>query len=154
VIHTLRGGGWRWLEPKSKNGVRSIVFPGELAGKLAEYRKRQLEQKLRVGQCWKNNDLVFCTSLGSPIRPCVLENKFKAILKQAGLPNSIRLYDLRHSFVTFSLLAGVDPKTVSHEAGHATVGFTLDHYGHVLKEMHEGASGKREQLLNSRAANN
>lgn len=60
--------------------------------------------------------------------------------------------EVRHSFVTFSLLAGVDIKTVSQEAGHASVAFTLDHYGHVLKEMHEAASDKREQLLKSRAA--
>jgi integrase len=152
VIHRLRGGGWRWHEPKSKNGVRSIVFPRELATKLAEHRKRQLEQKLRAGQYWENNDLVFCTSLGTPIQIWALHKEFKAILKRAELPESIRLYDLRHSFVTLSLIAGVDAKTASHEAGHASVGFTLDHYGHVLKEMHEGASDKREQLLNSRAA--
>ena len=30
--------------------------------------------------------------------------------------------------------------------------FTLDHYGHVLKEMHEAASDKSEQLMKSRAA--
>jgi site-specific recombinase XerD len=123
-----------------------------LAARVSEHRKRQLKQKLRVGHPWKNNDLVFCTSQGTSIRLCVLENKFKAILKQAGLPNSIRLYDLRHSFVTFSLIAGVDAKTVSNEAGHATVGFKLDHFGHVLKEMHEGASDRREQLLKSRAS--
>ncbi len=64
----------------------------------------------------------------------------------------MRIYDLRHSFVTFSSLAGVDPKTVSYEAGHASVGFTLDHYGNVLEEMREGASDKREQLFKSRTA--
>jgi integrase len=152
VIHTLKGGGWRWHHPKSKNGVRSIVFPGELATRLTEHRKRQLEQKLKMGQYWQNNDLVFCTAKGTPLRQCVLGSKFKATLEVAKLPASVRLYDLRHAFVTFSLVAGVDAKTVSHEAGHASVGFTLDHYGHVLKEMHEGASDKREQLLNSRAA--
>jgi integrase len=152
VIHTLKGGGWRWHETKSKKGVRSIVFPGELAMRLTEHRKRQLEQKLKVGQHWQNNDLVFCTTSGTPLRHCALTIAFKTTLETAKLPANVRLYDLRHAFVTFSLLAGVDAKTVSNEAGHASVGFTLDHYGHVLKEMHEGASDKREHLLNSRAA--
>jgi integrase len=93
-----------------------------------------------------------CTSLGTPIRPCALQKEFKATATRAELPACVRLYDLRHSFVTFSLLAGVDIKTVSQEAGHASVAFTLDHYGHVLKEMHETASDKREQLMKSRAA--
>jgi len=82
-----------------------------------------------------------------------LQKEFKVTAKRAGLPTSVRLYDLRHSFVTISRLAGVDPKTVvSREAGNASVAFTLDHYGHVLKEMHEAASDKREQLLRGRAA--
>lgn len=152
VIHTLKGGGWRWHDTKSKSGVRSIVFPGELATRLTEHRKRQLEQKLKVGQHWQNNDLVFCTNIGSPIRHCALAAEFKKTLELAKLPASVRLYDLRHAFVTFSLVAGVDPKTCSQESGHASVSFTLDTYGHVLKEMHESASDARERLLKSRAS--
>lgn len=152
VMHKLAGGGWRWHEPKTKNGVRSVVFSGELASKLADHRRKQLEQKMRVGQHWQSNDLVFCTSLGTPIRLCALHAEFKKILKLAALPASVRIYDLRHSFVTFSLVAGVDPKTVSYEAGHASVAFTLDVYGSVLNEMREAASDKREQLFKSRTA--
>lgn len=151
VIHKLRGGGWRWHEPKTKNGVRSIVFPHDLVAKLIEHRRQQLEQKLRVGRSWQNHDLVFCTRLGSPFLNCALHKAFKEITTRAGIPKEVRLYDLRHSFVTLSLVAGVDLKTVSDEAGHATASFTADHYGSVLKEMHESASDKREQLLKSRA---
>ena len=145
-------GGWRWHDPKTKSGVRSLFFPSELAAKLADYRRRQLEQKLKSGQSWQDNNLVFCTTLGTPIRQCALQKEFRVVANRAGLPRSVRLYDLRHSFVTLSLVAGVDAKTVSQEAGHATVGFTLDHYGHVLWEMHEAASDKREQLMKARAA--
>lgn len=152
VMHKLAGGGWRWHLPKSKNGIRSIVFPGELANKLVEHRRQQLEQKMRTGRGWQNNDLVFCTSLGTPIRLCAVHAEFKKILSRAGLPASVRVYDLRHSFVTVSLVAGVDAKTVSGEAGHASVAFTLDHYGSILDEMRESASDKREQLFKSRAS--
>lgn len=151
VIHHVSGGGWRWHSPKTKNGVRSIVFHGELAARLAEHRKAQLEQKLKAGQYWRAHDLVFCTSLGEPVRPCALQKEFKTVLVRAELPSSVRLYDCRHFFVTSSLLAGIDAKTVSHEAGHATVAFTLDHYGNVLEEMHESASDKRAELMKSRA---
>src|SRR5205823_1885194 len=102
--------------------------------------------------CWQSNDLVFCTSLGTPTRLCALQKEFKTILVRAGLPASVRIYDLRHSFVTFSLVAGVDAKTVSYEAGHASVAFTLDTYGNVLNEMRETASDKREELFRSRTA--
>jgi integrase len=57
---------------------------------------------------------------------------------------------MRHGFISFSLIAGVDAKTISAEAGHASVAFTLDTYGNVLSEMRETASDKREQLFKSR----
>lgn len=150
VIHKLRGGGWRWHEPKTKNGVRSVVFPRDLVVKLLEHRREQLTQKLKIGRSWQNNDLVFPTKLGTPLLNCALQAPFKAITQSAGIPSEVRLYDLRHSFVTLSLVAGVDLKTVSDEAGHATASFTADHYGSVLKEMHDSASDKREQLLKER----
>ena len=154
VVHRLKGGGWRWHDPKSKNGIRPIVFPGETAARLTEHRKAQLEQKLKIGKHWKNNDLVFCTGRGEPIRHCALDKEFKRILQRAGLPKEIRMYDLRHAFVTFSLIAGVDPKTVSGDAGHSKVSFTLTHYGNVLDEMREAASDKREALMKSRRGGN
>ena len=150
AIHWLKGGGWEWAGLKSKSSRRSIVFPGALASQLLEHRKRQLEQKLRAGQDWRNHDLVFSTAIGTPLAHTVYVREFKRILTVAQLPSVVRLYDLRHSFVTLSLVAGVDAKTVSSEAGHSSVAFTLDTYGHVLKEMNETASDKRELLFNSR----
>ncbi|MEP6742054.1 MAG: tyrosine-type recombinase/integrase, partial [bacterium] len=153
VIHRVRGGGWCWREPKTKNSNRRVVFPNWLSTMLSDHRKRQLEQKMKLGPRWNDNDLVFCTKFGAPIHHCALTKEFKSVLIAAKLPCEIRQYDLRHSFVTNSLVAGVDAKTVSQEAGHACVAFTLDHYGSVLEEMHVTASDKREQLFKSRAVN-
>jgi integrase len=151
VVHQLKGGGWCWQEPKTVNSERKIVFPAELVAKLVDHRKAQLEQKLKVGQYWQNNDLVFTTRLGSPIRYCLLYKHFRKIIDRAKLASAATPYSLRHAFVTFSLVAGVDAKTVSREAGHYKVAFTLDRYGTVLDEMHETASDKRENLLKGRA---
>lgn len=153
VLHHLKGGGWRWHEPKTKSSARRIVFPADLVTKLLEHRRAQLEQKLKAGKFWQNNDLVFPTSYGAPVRQAALFIYFKKALECAGLPRGIRVYDLRHAFVTFSLVAGVDAKTVSAEAGHKDVAFTLTRYGHVLDEMHEKAADKREDLLRSRRKN-
>ena len=49
---------------------------------------------------------------------------FKPLLESAGLPN-IRLYDLRHTAATLALAAGVSPKVVSEQLGHASAAFTL-----------------------------
>jgi integrase len=68
------------------------------------------------------------------------------LLKSAELP-AIRLYDLRHTAATISLAAGVSPKVISEQLGHASVAFTLDVYSHVLPHMQEAAAEKVQALL-------
>lgn len=140
----IAGGGWRFAEPKTKNSVRKVGIPSWLIAELREYRKQQLEMRMKVGRHYKDYDLVFTTGIGTPLTETPIRAEFKATLKRAGLSQTMRVYDLRHSFVTLSLAAGVDLKTVSEEAGHATVAFTLDNYGHVLKVMRDAAAEKRE----------
>jgi integrase len=152
VVHHLKGGGWCFHRPKTVSSERVIKFPADLATKLLEHRKGQLQQKLRVGSLWKDNDLVFANGIGEPLKRQGLEHHFKKMAERIGLPKQVSMYSLRHFFVTSSLIAGVDIKTVSREAGHSKVAFTMDVYGHVLDEMHDTAASKREQLLKSRSA--
>jgi integrase len=147
VVHHPAGGGWIWQEPKSENGKRRVLFPGEIVSKLIEHRRSQLEEKLKAGQFWQHNDLVFANRIGEPIRYCILRKHFKALLEKAGLPAEIGTHKLRHFHVTLGLASGVDIKTVSREVGHARASFTADHYGEVVDEMFESACDKREEML-------
>ena len=93
------------------------------------------------------HDLVFVAKRGGPIHESKFVRRyFKPLLKEAGLPN-IRLYDLRHTAATLALAAGVSPKIISEQLGHASVAFTLDVYSHVLPHMQESAALKVEALL-------
>jgi integrase len=47
----------------------------------------------------------------------------------AGLPK-IRLHDVRHSYATAALAAGVPAKVVSERLGHANIANTMDTYSH------------------------
>ncbi len=47
----------------------------------------------------------------------------------------IRLHDLRHTWATLALQAGMHPKVVSERLGHATTSITLDIYSHVQPEL-------------------
>ena len=53
--------------------------------------------------------------------------QLKVILKSAGLPN-IRFHDLRHTFATHAVSAGIAPKTLSSILGHSKASFSLDRY--------------------------
>ena len=91
-------------------------------------------------------DLIFTTPTGRPIHSDKLAQRFKAILRQTALP-SIRLYDLRHTAATLALSAGVPPKVVAEQLGHASAAFTLDIYSHLLPHMQEEAAMRVEQIL-------
>jgi integrase len=67
---------------------------------------------------------------------------FKDLLKRAGLPQSTRLYDLRHTCATLLLGSNVHPKYVQELLGHASIALTLDTYSHVLKGMDGGIGGR------------
>jgi integrase len=100
-----------------------------------------------MGQHYQHDDLVFASEVGAPLRfNRITYHHFRPTLERAGL-RQIRLYDLRHIWVTLSLLSGVSPKTVSEQAGHSSVRFTLDYYAHVVSSEREGASDRLENLL-------
>lgn len=159
VVHVRRtvvagkgNRGWYWGAPKSPKSRRSVYFPVWLSRELAEHRKRQNEWRMRMRHIYQDHDLVFATKTGTPHdRNHLTVRHFKPILKRAGVSSGFRLYDLRHSFVTLSLLAGIDVKTISEQAGHASVAFTLDNYAHVLPRMQHGASDKLDTILWNRA---
>jgi integrase len=48
---------------------------------------------------------------------------------------------------TISLIAGVSPKVISEQLGHAGVAFTLDVYSHVLPHVQDAAAEKVQALL-------
>jgi integrase len=106
----------------------------------------QIGDRSQNGWCWIRA-LVFTAHRGGPIQEARFVGRyFKPLLRSAGLPN-IRLYDLRHTAATLALVAGVSPKIVSEQLGHASVAFTLEVYSHVLPHMQETAAMKVEALL-------
>lgn len=152
VVQGKPGGGWYDSVPKTDAGYREVLFPLELLRELREHRARQLEHRLSLGASYQDHDIVFATPVGTPVNHHSLSFKvFKRTVKAAGLSERLRLYDLRHSWVTLSIMAGADIKTVSRQAGHASVAFTLQTYAHVLPEMREAASDKLEALLKAAA---
>jgi integrase len=141
-------GGWYFGEPKTARSRRSIPLPASTIRALAEHRRKQGEERLKLGPGYQQHDLVFATPEGGPLAPRNLKRRhLRPILERAKLPTTFRLYDLRHSCATLLLAAGEHPKVVSERLGHATVTLTLDVYSHVLPTMQEAATEKLEKVL-------
>jgi integrase len=69
--------------------------------------------------------------IGRPPHPDTIRQRFDRLAAAAGL-SRITFHDLRHSYATSALKAGVSPKVVSERIGHADA-FFLQTYAHVLK---------------------
>jgi integrase len=89
---------------------------------------------------------MFTIGSGEPIHPHAISQTFERIARGAGVP-VIRLHDLRHTHATLLIAARVPVKVVSERLGHATSGYTIETYQHVLPGMQAQAARVFEQLV-------
>jgi integrase len=132
--------------PKTAKGRRQIALDPGTVAVLREHRKRQLEQRVLLGAGWPDHDLVFTLVDGSPVHPERFSREFKRRIDRWKLPH-IRLHDLRHTWATLALQAGVHPKVVSERLGHAGVAITLDTYSHVTPDMQADAAATVADII-------
>ena len=89
---------------------------------------------------------MFTREDGTPLHPVLFSQSFEGHARRLGL-SLIRLHDLRHTYATLALQAGINIEVVSETLGHATVGFTLDVYSHVIPAMQEEAAEQFASLI-------
>ena len=89
---------------------------------------------------------VFAWPDGRPVHPENIASWFDQHTRAAGLPR-IRLHDVRHSYATAALKAGISAKVISERLGHASVAFTLQTYGHVIPGMDKDAAATVADLI-------
>ena len=118
-------------EPKTAKSRRSLTLDPATVAALRQHRARQAEERLAVGPRWHDSGLVFTWPDGRPIHPQRFSTWFEQLTRAAGLTR-IRLHDVRHSYATAALAAGIPAKVVSERLGHATIAITMDTYSHVL----------------------
>ena len=141
VARTLKQVDGRWIfePPKNRNSSRQVA--------LAHGTVRVLSDVPQI------SELVFVSDQGKPLGlRSVIEHHYKPLLKRAGIDQSLRLYDLRHTHATLLLLAGTNIKVVSERLGHASVTITLNTYSHVLPTMQRESAAKLDELLFSNEA--
>lgn len=152
VVRALIEGPQAPRVSKPKNGRgRSIALDAGTVLALREHRKGQLAERMALGPAWEDHGLVFCREDGSPVWPRSFSRAFERHAGAAGLP-TIRLHDLRHTWATLALGAGVHPKVVSERLGHSTISITLDVYSHAIPAMQEDAADRVAALFSKVAA--
>ncbi|MEU5565049.1 site-specific integrase [Micromonospora musae] len=122
-------GELRVQAPKTRRSRRTLPLPPPVVAALRQQRTRQAEERLAAGPSWAGNDLVFSTSLGTPIEPRNLTGHFYRVRDRAGLPG-IRFHDLRHTCLALLLSLGTPPHIAQATAGHSHVDVTMMIYAH------------------------
>lgn len=89
---------------------------------------------------------MFAQPDGRPTHPEYVSMAFDRRVRRYGLPR-IRLHDLRHTWATLALAAGVDVKIVSERLGHASAKITWDIYQHVTPTMQADAAETVARLI-------
>jgi integrase len=132
--------------PKTERSARTFRAPSRVLSHLHDHHRRQAARRLVYGGPWEG-DLVLCRDGGRPIPPDTLNDWHARARERAGLPKELRFHDLRHTYATQSLRAGVNVSTVSQRLGHANVSITLNIYSHALPEDHEFAARMADAAL-------
>lgn len=147
VLILRKGGGFYFAEPKTPQSRRSIPISDSIIELLKTHRKAQLEERIANAKNYQNHDLVFASTIGTPIQHRNFERRHFKPIRDKAMVTPIRLYDLRHTTATLLLMSGENPKVVSERLGHASIVLTLDTYSHVLPTMQKEATNKMERLL-------
>jgi integrase len=139
-------GGSALTPTKTKSGRRQIKLGKIGLTSLEAHRQRQEAQKALAGDRWKENGMIFTTSIGTYTDQTKVSREFKRILQGAGLPD-IRFHDLRHTSISFLLDIGTPVNTVQRRAGHSKASVTTDIYGHVMAHSQDAAADNIEEIV-------
>lgn len=121
-------------EPKTKTSVRKVFLPKAVAEMLVERKKMVDELKELLGDEYRDYDLVFASTQGTPTESNFINRAFIKLIADNHLPKVV-FHSLRHTSTTYKLkLSGGDIKAVQGDTGHAQATMVTERYAHILDD--------------------
>jgi integrase len=121
------------------NGQRRVTLDNETIEQFKEHRRRQLSERMALGEYWQDTGYVFTQENGLPLYTSTVSDLYRKLIKKAGLRHN-RLHDLRHAHATELLRLGEPLHVVANRLGHRDAMVTATIYAHVSSEQAETAS--------------
>jgi len=143
------GGKLKFTEPK-RDSKRTIPLPGFAVKTMLSHRDRQQQEKVFVGDDWREHGLIFPSNIGTPLEPRNLLRHLHAKLKALKITRH-RFHDLRHTAASLLLAQGVTLHEVKEILGHSQISLTANLYGHTYATVMRSAVDKMEGVLSPSA---
>lgn len=148
--------------PKTANSYRTIPFFGDIAKHLKTWKTKQDMYKLKLQNRWRSDpeygDLVFTTTMGSPVTRYVLMHDLQKVMSNINLKlaynkstaglriDGIHPHCFRHTFATRCFEKNLSPVFVQAIMGHSNYNTTLS-YTHLQDEIIKLEAQKGSNLL-------
>ncbi|WP_281671951.1 tyrosine-type recombinase/integrase [[Clostridium] scindens] len=143
----------RLTTPKTHNSYRKIPFMGEVEEMLLSQKKKQDRLRKELGKRYRSDgdfaDLVFVTSMGSPVLRYHAEKECKKVVKAINeqeafesvkeqrepiIFKDVYPHAIRHTFCSRCFQLNMNPKVVQALMGHQHYSTTIDIYTHVMEQ--------------------
>jgi integrase len=113
---------------------------------LRHHKEYQEMQKTRAGNRWREQELVFPISVGTPGDASNIRLDLNQILDNANLQR-VRFHDLRHTAASLLLNNKIPVIVVSQMLGHSKPSVALDIYTHLINDQSREAANVMDRLV-------
>jgi integrase len=148
-VHSFDSEGFGLVTgpPKTSAGDRRIPIPAWLCDDLSAMVAARQRGKAAEHSSGTMSEFLFQTRYGNPLnRDKLREKVIRPALRKAGLPDSFRTYDLRHSHASVMIDLGVNLLALAQRMGHSDPAMTLRLYGHLFEGTQVHLSEKIDEL--------
>lgn len=139
-------------ETKNASSNRIIKAPATAMQALRSLWAWQSEQRLSLGDLWKDSGKVFTALDGAPMHPDTLSGWFRTFIANHPEMPQIHLHSLRHTCATLEIANGIAVTTVAGQLGHANANTTTKIYAHAIKTAQAAAADMMDDLLRPKRA--
>jgi integrase len=127
--------------PKTKASRRTVGLPATVVEELARH----------IAAVSSPAGFVFPAPHGGPLRLATFRRRVWRPATRTAWLDGLRIHDLRHTAVALWIAAGAGPREVAARAGHTSVSFTLDRYGHLYPEADVALRDRLDQIIRQSA---
>ena len=119
-------------ETKNEQSKRVVDVSDKLIDEIEGYKKFLIDT---LGLDIKSDTIILTNPVTSkPYSDAALRKNFNYYIEKTGVPK-IRMYDLRHTFVTTMLTEGWEVYAISKRIGHSNIQTTINTYGHISDKV-------------------